>query len=106
MTSAQEKAIARIERLVKKNLYSDNYEIKKWEIHENEYFVALVGEWGMKDDENTLAEVFGRDSFQVFIGKRGGITYPVHKTMKNGKYKSYYKRFDGITMLQVVLDQK
>lgn len=106
MTKAQGKALERIKRLVEKEFYSDEYEIKKWEVNENDYFVSLILEYGMKGDEGTLAELFARDRAHLFIGKRGGVTYPVSKLLKSGKLKSYQKRFKGITILQAVIDQK
>ena len=101
MTKAQEKAIKKIRTLVESDLYSDSYEIKKWDIDENEYFVSLVIEFGLKNDEGTLAAVISRDRAHLFIGKRGGITYPVSK---NGKY--YTKKFKGYSILQAVCDQR
>lgn len=102
-TKYQEKAISNIKRLAEKlhGHKADSYEIKMFEVNENEYFVDVVVEVGMKDDEGTLAEVFCRERAQLFIGKRGGITYPV---FKNGK--SYTKRFEGYSLLQAVVDQR
>ena len=108
-TKYQEKAIKNIKRLAEElhsRAHADKYEIKKFEISENEYFVAVVVEVGMKDDEGTLAEVLCRDSAQLFIGKRGGITYPVSKQMKNGSWKHYYKRFEGYSLYQAIVDQR
>lgn len=109
ITKAQEKAIAQIKRLAEtlfgKNTL-DKYEIKKFDIHENEYFVAVVVEVGMKDDEGTMAQIYCRDHAQLFIGPRGGITYPVSKQMASGKYKHYTKRFKGYSLLQAVVDQR
>lgn len=109
ITKAQEKAIAQIKRLAE-TLFGektlDKYEIKQFDIDANEYFVAVVVEVGMKDDEGTMAEIFGRDRAQLFIGPRGGITYPVNKQMASGKYKHYEKRFKGHSLLQAVIDQR
>ncbi len=110
MTKAQEKALERIRRLVEREMKGvhgdmDCYEIKEWSVNENEYFVSLVVEYGMKGDEGTLASIF-RDGAQLFIGKRGGVTYHVSKTLKNGKYVSYRKRFEGYSILQAVIDQR
>ena len=103
ITKAQEKAIAGIKKLAEKlhSYHADKYEIKQFEITDCEYFVSVVVEVGMKDDEGTLAEVFCRDRAHLFIGKRGGITYPV---FKNGR--TYYKRFKGYSLLQAVVDQR
>ena len=106
-TKAQDKAIAKIERLAKELCWNpDKYEIKKFEVTEGEYFVNVIVETGMKDDEGTLAEVFCRDRAQLFVGKRGGITYPVSKQTKDGHYKHYTKRFEGYSILQAVCDQR
>ena len=103
MTKAQENAIERIKRLAlnEHGKYADEYEIKEWEVDENEYFVSLVVETGLKGDEGTMAAIFGRDRAHLFIGKKGGITYPVSK---NGKH--YTKRFKGYSILQAVVDQR
>lgn len=108
MTKSQEKAIRKIRALAEKHAAGcfRNGEIKSWEISAHEYFVAVYVEIGGKDDEGTLAEVFCRDSAHLFIGKHGGITYPVSKTYKNGKYKHYTKRFEGYSILQAVIDQR
>lgn len=106
-TKLQEKAIARIKKLAENMMgHPDKYEIKQFDIDENEYFVSVVVEVGRKNDEGTLAEVFCRDRAHLFIGKRGGITYPVSKQMKDGSWKHYYKRFGGYSLLQAVVDQK
>lgn len=102
MTKSQEKALKKIKLLVEKELYSDDYEIKKWEVTENEYFIALVVEYGLKADEGTLAASIARDHALLFIGKHGGITYPM--SSKNGKV--YTKRFKGYSILQAVCDQR
>lgn len=106
MTSAQERALKRVERMVKSTFYDDKCEIKEWKVSENEYFVALLCEWGRKNDEGTLAEIFARDRCQLFIGKRGGIRYPVTKTLKNGEFRCYSKRLNGDSVLKVVLEQR
>lgn len=111
MTRAQEQAVARVRKLVEreiKGIYGDKdcYEIKCWEITEYDSFIALVVEYGMKGDEGTLAEVIGRNRAHLFIGKRGGITYPVSKKLKSGEYKHYTKHFKGYSILQAVCDQR
>ena len=101
MTKAQEKAVAKIKTLVEKELLSDEYEIKTWKVEENKFFVSVYVVYGMKNDEGTLAELIVRDRAHLFIGKRGGITYPISK---NGKH--YTKRFKGYSILQAVCDQR
>lgn len=103
MTKHQERAIERLRREVKEDLFfskeEGKYEIKEFEVHENEYFVSVVFEVGLSNDEHTLASIFCRDHGQVFIGKRGGIRYPVSK---NGKH--FTRRFRSV--LSVVIDQR
>lgn len=102
MTKSQEAALAKIHKLVERELYSDKYEIKRFETRDNDSFISLIVEYGLIGDEGTLAEVFGRDSAHLFIGKRGGITYPMHN--KSGKF--YTKKFEGYSILQAVCDQR
>lgn len=101
MTKSQEKAVAKIKALVEKDLYSDDYEIKTWEVEENKYFVSVYVVYGMKNDAGTLAALIARDRAHLFVGKRGGITYLVSK---NGRH--YKKRFKGYSILQAVCDQR
>lgn len=101
MTKAQEMTIERI-RKAAENMHghcSDSYEIKEWTVDENEYFVSLCFEVGLKGDEGTMAALIARDRCQLFIGKRGGISYPVSK---NGKH--YTKRFTSL--YAVSIDQR
>lgn len=102
MTQLQEKAINRIKRLVESDMYTDNQEIKTWEVTDCDSFVSLVVEYGYKGDEGTLASIICRTRAHLFIGKRGGITYPV--TTKNGKFVR--RQFGGYSILQAALDQK
>lgn len=107
MTNSQEKAVARIRNLAEKwasEGFADG-EIKEWEVEENEYFVSVVVEIGGKGDEGTLAEYIARDRAHIFVGKRGGMRYPVSKELKNGTWKHYYKTFGGYSILQAVCDQ-
>lgn len=100
MTKAQEKAIEKIQKLVQSELYED-CEIKTWEINENKHFASLIIEYGMINDEGTMAAIIGRNRAQLFIGKRGAVTYPVNK---NSRF--YTKRFKGYSILQAVCDQR
>lgn len=108
MTKSQERAIESVKRLVEKHMNDcfNNGEIKEWKINENEYFVSLWIEIGDKDDEGTWGQIIGRDSAHLYIGKKGGITYPVSRKMKNGEYKYYQKRFKGYSILQAIVDQR
>ena len=76
MTNAQ---LATIQRIKKDIPYfdfygSDNYEIKKFETKEFQYFVSLTIETGLKDDEGTMAALLCRKHRHGFIGKRGGVS--------------------------------
>lgn len=108
MTKSQERALNKIKRLAEKwaNEGFKDGELKEWNVEENEYFVSVIVEIGGKNDEGTQAEVFARDRAQLFIGKCGGVTYPVYKRLKNGTYKHYTKTFKGHSILQAVVDQK
>lgn len=101
MTRQQENALKKIRKLADGLMYSDKWELKEWQVHENEYFVSVVVEVGMKGDEGTLGQVFCRERAQLFIGKRGGIRYPC--TNKRGKYVE--RHFKGYSLLQAVIDQ-
>ena len=104
MTTAQEKAVARIRRKAERDLFHggpDRYEFKKWEVEDCGSFISVVLEVGMKEDEGTLAAIFCRDHAQLFVGKNGGITYPMH-TKRNG---CFTRRWDGVTILTPVIDQ-
>ena len=71
-TKLQDKAINNIKRLAE-NLYSyhaDKYEIKRFETRENEYFVDVIVEVGMKEDEeDEPAEDFYNDLLNEVNGK-------------------------------------
>ena len=108
MNKAQSKAIEKIRKLAETihGHLADKYEIKKWQLEEFETFVSVIVVVGMKGDEGTMAEIFCRERAHLFIGKRGGITYPVSKEQRNGEWKHYEKRFEGYSLLQAVCDQK
>lgn len=106
MTKQQEAALKKIRRLVE-NYHSpsvrDKYEVKQYDVNENEYSIDVYIVIGMKNDEGTMAEIICRDHAHLFIGPRGGITYPVSK---NGHH--YKKRFRGYdySLLETVIDQR
>ena len=78
MTRAQEITIEKIKKEIPYfDFYnSDEYEIKKFEVEENEYFVSVYFVTGRKDDEGTMAEVLCRKYRHAFIGKNGGLRVP------------------------------
>lgn len=107
MTNSQMREVERIRKIaleMAKDLHT-NGEIKKWEVDENEFFVNVVVEVGSVSDEGTMAAVICRERCQLFIGKRGGVKYPVSKFLKNGEFKSYYKKWNKRSLLRVSLDQ-
>lgn len=108
MTKSQERALNKIKRLAERwaNKGFKDGELKEWNVEESEYFVSVIVEIGGKNDEGTWAEVYGRDRAQLFIGKCGGVTYPVHKRLKNGTFKHYTKTFKWHSILQAVVDQR
>lgn len=108
MTKSQKKALDKIKQLAEK-WASEGFkhgELKEWNVEENEYFVSVVVEIGSQNDEGTWGEVVCRDRAHLFIGKRGAITYPVNRLLKNGSFKHYTKRFQGYSLLQVIVNQR
>lgn len=106
MTSIQQRKVDMIKRQAE-NLWgshSDKYEVKTFDVEEHEYFVSVFAEVGMIGDEGTMAQYIGRDRVQVFIGPRGGMRVPVHKQMKNGEWKHFYKPYT--TFLSASIDQR
>lgn len=97
MTPSQEKAIARIRKEAESEF--DYTEIKEFRISENENFVSLFVTIGMKGEENVLSRLYCRDSIHVFIGKRGGITYPTENKKGEWCTKKY------VSFLGTKLDQ-
>ena len=98
MTKAQEKMINNIKYWMEKDLFFDKekYEIKQFDVSETEYFVSVVGEVGLKGDEGTLAQFFGREKFHLFVGKKGGITYYNRKGTKK-----HLKRCEGLLTISL-----
>lgn len=101
MTKSQEKAIAKVRKLVESEIRPDREEIKTWEVKEYTYFVALYIVYGYKNDEGTLSEYLLRDKAHLFIGKRGAITYPV-----DYRGRTVRRKFKGYSILQAVCDQR
>ncbi len=91
MTDRQERMVNRIKREAEECF--DSYEIKNFEVEENEFFVSVLIEIGTPGDEGTLAEAFCRYRVLVFIGKRGGTRIPCHKFLKNGEIKCFYRKY-------------
>ena len=100
MTKEQEKALNKIRILTGKLLYGDEYEIKTFEVKEYADFISVYIVTGVKNDNGTAAFIC-RDYAHVFIGKRGGVTYPV-----SGRKGQTTRRFKWASLLQVVIDQR
>ena len=97
MTKAQEIKIKAIQNEVMEDWVRPGYELKNWEVNENEYFVSVVVEVGLIGDEGTFASILARNHAHIFIGKNGGLTYPT----KKGKIK----RLKWINLWEVHLAQ-
>lgn len=79
MTNAQEIKVKQIKREMEQSWLFGENEVKRFEVEEFDTFVSVVAEAGLKGDEGTLAQVFGRMSAHIFIGKKGGLTYWTNK---------------------------
>jgi len=83
MTKTQSKILNDIKKLK----LADYREIKTIEIKENKYFLYVFLTIGCKNDAGTLASIFCRDSYTVFIGKRGKIR--IKRISSNTSEKEY-----------------
>ena len=104
MTDGQAKALCRVLKMAETFDFSHGkgeYEIKEYEVKDCEYFLSVVIETGMVGDEGTMASILCRNRVHLFIGKRGGITYPCYK---NGKHMT--KQLSKTTIFGVYMDQK
>lgn len=101
MTREQENAVARLRRLVEKECQEFGEEIKRFDVTEYERFVSVYVVYGIKNDEHSYA-VLARDYAHLFIGKRGGVRFPV--TSKNGN--QYCIPFKWYSILQAVCRQR
>ena len=107
MTKAQERAIERIKRSMENSLTSVD-EVKEWKITEYDTFVSVMAVTGVKNDEGTYA-FYIRNYCQFFVGKRGGITYPVNNfKFKNGNVRKHTTKtlgkYEGF--LTIVCEQR
>lgn len=58
-------------------------EVKNIDVKVYDRFVSVVFEYGLKNDEGSMASIFGRDRWHLFIGKKGAVTVP-GKKVKGG----------------------
>ena len=91
LTPSQKKTLDQFRKEIEKEMISDNvtYEFKKWEISTGYGgMIYVVSEYGLVDDEGTMASVFARDHRHVVIGKRGAIKLlnPKKKTNAHGMF--------------------
>lgn len=106
LTKAQERRLEQFRRLAEKELeHMQNGEIKNWQVKECGRDIDLCFSVGRVGDENIWL-YFARHNVQVFIGPRGGVTYPVSKKLKNGEYRHYTKRWKGYSLYQIIYDQR
>jgi hypothetical protein len=105
MTNSQERAVQSFRRTVERELLlSEDYEVKRFDIEDCNSFVSVIFETGLKGDEHTLASVFGRERGHIFIGKKGGITYPI-SYQKDDKYVTKYKTYKH-NIWAIICDQR
>lgn len=85
MTKAQEKMVNKIKYMMEQEFFYDKekYEVKQFDVNDDKYFVSVVGEVGLKGDEGTLAQVFGRERFHLFIGKKVESLTTIEKEQQN-----------------------
>lgn len=100
MTQAQERSIKRIRRLVDADCKTLHEEVKKFEVEDYERFVSVYVVMGFENDEGTVAYL-ARDYAHLFIGKRGGVRFPVRG--RNGQYCVPFKWY---SILQAVCRQR
>ena len=78
MTNTQKNKIKLFKNeAIEKWVLDDTWELKKFEAYQDKDFgfVQLKIVVGLKGDEGTMAEIFGRKSAELFIGKRGKTNY-------------------------------
>ena len=89
MTKAQEKAVENFRLVVQRHNIAQ--EIKMFEVIDGDDYVTVNAISGLKGDEGRPLLEMIRDRVMIYIGKRGGITYPV---IKDGRlYKKRYECF-------------
>lgn len=105
MTKAQEATIERMRKEAERCFSygrPESYEIKYFTVKEYPEFVSLVIVSGRKGDEGTMAELVCRDRVHLFIGKRGGVTYPYFDMKKE---KQFTRALHGSSLLKVSIEQ-
>lgn len=107
MTDRQKKMVEKLKAKAEISLFhGDGYEFKELKVKNLGPFVSVSIVVGLKGDEGSLAAILCRDRFHCFVGKRGGVTYPVNYQCKNGNWKHVERRWDGCTVLTMVNDQR
>jgi len=103
MTKAQENTIEKLRKEAEHCFFFDpeKYEFKRFEISENEYFVNLYFETGLIGDEGTMAALICRDRVQLFIGKRGGVRYPLHNKKTGKCFSKCRGKYDSLLSISI-----
>lgn len=83
MTKQQEQKVNKIKQAaILEWARNKDYEIKTWKVEDCEFSVSVVVEVGLKGDEGTLAAILGRNRAHIFVGPKGGLSYPTKKGKK------------------------
>ena len=101
MTNEQERAIARLRSLAEADCDVLKEEIKTFDVEEFEHFVSVYIVMGYENDEKSFA-FLARDYAHLFIGKRGGVRFPVRSKTGN----QYCVPFKWYSILQTVCRQR
>lgn len=75
--------------------YTDSYEVKSLNIRDSYGDAYIDVEIGVKNDDGTMAEIFCRNYYLFFIGKRGGIY------QFNSKYSKVYRKYYEVEALNI-----
>lgn len=102
MTPSQFRKYAELQFKIESEVREMGMEIKQFEATNHGSFVSLIITFGYKDDEVHPFLKLVRDHAQLFIGKRGGVTYPVWLS----KVKMVCCPYRGYSILQAVCDQR
>lgn len=98
MTSSQQRAIERLKKQAE-DYAGSHMEIKDINITDEGFFVSMFISFAWKNEDTDPFLMLYRDYAHFFIGKRGGITYPICI-----KGKQVCRRYKG--MLKAICDRK
>lgn len=75
MTNKQAYTVEHLRRAIEDlDLHSEEYEFKVFEVNERDTHVELYCVSGLKNDEDTMAELLCRKTRQIFIHRGGGLS--------------------------------